>query len=94
MKLVATKEKVQIQWFVYDVQTGEKYRPTSGVIGYIAWDAVCSCGWSTKTGGAIKASVVRDVEAHKSIQHDYEWKPTVHRKPSLLKYNVQEELAK
>jgi hypothetical protein len=28
------------------------------------WDAACSCGWETHTGGAIQARVREDVAAH------------------------------
>lgn len=33
--------------------------------GWRAWDASCSCGWESRTGGAIRASVARDVRKHK-----------------------------
>lgn len=29
------------------------------------WDVRCSCGWDSRTGGAIEASVRRDVESHR-----------------------------
>ncbi len=72
MKLVPTKEKVKIQWF-WVAGDGTKIRNNKGFVHY-AWDVKCSCGWETKTGGAIKASVKRDVEAHKYYEHDYTWK--------------------
>jgi hypothetical protein len=34
-------------------------------------DAECSCGWATKTGGAIKRSVLADVQMHKRLEHNY-----------------------
>lgn len=71
MKLVATTEKVTIQWFAV-LRGGEKMRNTKG-FQHNAWEAKCSCGWETKTGGAIKASVQRDVEDHKRFDHNYEW---------------------
>jgi len=71
MKLVATTEKVQIQWFAV-LHDGSKMRNNKGFI-HNAWEVKCSCGWESRTGGAIKAAVVRDVEAHKWHEHNYEW---------------------
>ena len=69
MKLVATDQKVQIKWFAV-FQDGSKMRNLQGFV-HNAWDVTCSCGWETKTGGAIKASVLRDVEMHKIMEHNY-----------------------
>jgi hypothetical protein len=33
--------------------------------GWVAWDAECSCGWGSHTGGAIRERVLEDVEDHK-----------------------------
>lgn len=34
------------------------------------WDAVCQdCGWDSHTGGAIRASVRRDIERHILLDH-------------------------
>jgi hypothetical protein len=72
MKLVATDEKVQIKWFAI-LHDGSKMRNSQGFV-HNAWDVECSCGWKTATGGAIKASVLRDVWAHKRFDHNYTWK--------------------
>lgn len=72
MKLVPTEEKITIKWF-WVTTDGKKYRNTKGFV-HNAWDVECSCGWKTYTGGAIKASVTRDVEAHKLFVHNYTWK--------------------
>jgi hypothetical protein len=72
MKLQATDSKVTIKWFAV-APNGEKIRNNQGLINN-AWDATCSCGWESKTGGAIKASVLRDVESHKIYSHNYTWK--------------------
>lgn len=40
-------------------------RHTASVRGRWEWDASCSCGWESRTGGATKASVQRDVDDHK-----------------------------
>ena len=69
MKLVATDTKVTIKWFVYSM--GEKFAHTSSMRGTWGWDAECSCGWKTTTGGAVKSSVQSDVELHKTMEHNY-----------------------
>ena len=71
MKLVATKEKVKIQWFAV-LHDRTKMRNTKGFIHY-AWDVKCSCGWESKTGGAIKACVKKIADKHKWLDHDYEY---------------------
>ena len=72
MKLIPTTEKVQIQWFAI-LHDGSKMRNNKG-FQHNAWDVKCSCGCESRTGGAIKACVVREVEAHKYTAHDYTWK--------------------
>lgn len=60
-----------IMWYAY---TGgvdadgrrEKIRKTSTMRGnWPGYDAECECGWKSNTGGAIWASVLRDVKSHK-----------------------------
>jgi hypothetical protein len=72
MKLVATDQKVTIQWFAV-MRDGSKIRNNKGFI-HNAWEAKCSCGWESKTGGAIKSAVVVDVDAHKYAEHNYAWR--------------------
>ena len=70
MKLVATDQKVTIKWFVYSM--GEKLPRTAAMRG--AWDGYdfeCSCGYQSKTGGAIKACVTEMMEKHKMFEHNY-----------------------
>lgn len=69
MKLVATDTKVTIKWFVYASE--EKMRYTSTMRGTWGYDAECSCGWATSTGGAIKRCVLEDVKLHKIMDHNY-----------------------
>ena len=71
MRLYPTSEKITIKWFVYN--GNEKTRYTGG-LGFRAWDASCSCGWESKTGGAIRTSVLRDVNDHKTFAHGYTYK--------------------
>lgn len=78
MKLVPTAEKVTIKWF-YVTPDGQKYRNIKGLISW-AWDATCSCGWESRSGGAIKASVQRSVDDHKSFEHNYKWESSTRRK--------------
>jgi hypothetical protein len=69
MKLVATNEKVQIKWFVWTM--GEKFPHTANMRGNWGWDAQCSCGWETRSGGATKTCIENDVQIHKMVEHDY-----------------------
>jgi len=70
-KLVPTTTKANIKWFVYAGNEKIRYNKTMrGVWGY---DATCSCGWESKTGGAIRSSVEAEVYAHKRFDHEYEW---------------------
>lgn len=71
-KLVPTDTKVTIKWFVYS--GNEKIRYESTMRGTWGYDATCSCGWETKTGGAIRSSVEADVELHKTGEHNYSYK--------------------
>jgi hypothetical protein len=71
MKLVPTTEKVSIQWFAV-LSDGSKMRNNAGFV-HNAWDVICSCGWESKTGGAIKSSLKETVEAHKWLEHNYAW---------------------
>lgn len=58
----------RITWWVHawDGQGhSEKLRHTSTMRGLWGWDASCECGWESRTGGATKSSVQRDVRDHK-----------------------------
>ena len=72
MKLVATTETVKIQWFAV-MHDGSKMRNNQGFV-HNAWDVTCSCGWATKTGGAIRSSVLLEVQNHKRFEHNYSYK--------------------
>jgi len=76
MKLVATDQKVTIQWFAV-MHDGSKIRNNKGFI-HNAWDVKCSCGWESKTGGAIKACVARIADEHKWDVHNYSWTASNH----------------
>jgi N6-adenosine-specific RNA methylase IME4 len=53
----------RIEWFVW--AGGEKMRHTAKMIGTWGWDAQCTCGWATRTGGATKKCVSDEVWLHK-----------------------------
>ena len=72
MKLQATNEKATIKWFAV-FSDGSKMRNNKGFI-HNAWDVECSCGWSTKSGGAIKAWIEQEVFNHKYLDHNYQIK--------------------
>lgn len=71
MKLVAQDQTVTIKWFAV-LHDGSKMRNVKGFI-HNAWEVTCSCGWESKTGGAIKSSLKEEVEAHKWSEHNYAW---------------------
>lgn len=58
----------RITWYVWS--GGVKLRHTAQMRGHWpGWDATCECGWSSRTGGATKTSVRRDVWDHKLDVH-------------------------
>lgn len=69
MKLVATDTKVTIKWFVY--AGGEKIARQASMRGRWDYDATCSCGWETKTGGGVLSYIQNEVETHKMREHNY-----------------------
>jgi hypothetical protein len=72
MQQVATNEKISVQWFVYAGE--EKIRFNSSMRGTWGFDVVCSCGWESSTGGAIRSCVKDLLQAHKRNSHNYEMK--------------------
>jgi hypothetical protein len=70
MKLKSTDEKVTIKWFAV-FQDGSKMRNIQG-FQHNAWDVECSCGWKTRSGGAIKSYMIEEVQNHKLYEHDYQ----------------------
>ena len=69
MKLKATDQKVTIKWFVWS--QGEKFARNSTMRGTWGYDAECSCGWDSKTGGGVYSWVKDLVETHKIQEHGY-----------------------
>ncbi|GAB3081169.1 hypothetical protein GCM10027053_52200 [Intrasporangium mesophilum] len=62
----------KIIWWVY---TGgpdrERIRRTSTMRGFWpGYDAECSCGWKTQTGGAVRRYIEDEVWYHKHVDTD------------------------
>ena len=57
------KTKHQIRWFVW--AGDEKILRTSTMRGSWGYDAECSCGWQSRTGGALERYVKELVQRHK-----------------------------
>lgn len=53
----------KITWWVY--AGTERIRRTAQMRGTWGYDATCSCGWDTRTGGAVKRYVADEVWTHK-----------------------------
>jgi hypothetical protein len=53
----------QITWYVW--AGSEKIRRTATMRGFWGYDATCSCGWETRTGGATKRCITDEVWLHK-----------------------------
>lgn len=63
MSVTETPATCRITWWVW--AGGEKMRHTANMRGTWGYDASCSCGWESRTGGATRGSVQRDVDDHK-----------------------------
>lgn len=64
----------RIHWFVYvgHGETRERIPRTSGMRGLWDYDATCECGWDSRTGGAVRSYVEREVADHKwDVKHGY-----------------------
>lgn len=71
---MGTAVKHQIKWFVYSA--GQKLAREATMRGsWDGYDAECSCGWATHTGGAIKARVAEAVHDHKWEVENGWWHP-------------------
>lgn len=55
----------RITWYVW--AGSEKLRHTAKMRGTWGWDASCSCGWETRTGGAVRRYVADEVWLHKLV---------------------------
>jgi hypothetical protein len=60
----------KIRWFVYAGGFGAplvKIPHTSTMRGtWAGYDVECSCGWESRTGGAVRSYIKREIWAHKN----------------------------
>lgn len=67
MQGLFTIDKPKISWFVWvDGKTVPRSSKMAGTWGY---DATCTCGWATKTGGATKSYITNEIWFHKFADH-------------------------
>lgn len=57
----------RIRWFA--VAEGLRIPATATMRGSWGWDATCTCGWDSRTGGATKTYVQGEVRTHKLLDH-------------------------
>lgn len=56
----------RIRHYVYETPGGNLIPRTSGMRGtWPGHEAKCSCGWETRTGGAVRSYIDREVSDHK-----------------------------
>lgn len=61
----------RIRHYVY-LAPGELVPREAGMRGAWPCEAKCSCGWETKTGGAVRSWIERQVADHKwDVAHGY-----------------------
>lgn len=66
--MTTTETAHRISWFVY--AGGERIPRTASMRGTWGYDATCTCGWDSQTGGATRSSVAYDVWFHKTFDHE------------------------
>ena len=67
----ATEHRIQWWAYAHDGLGNEwKIRRSNTMRGSWGYDVTCSCGWETKTGGAIRAYLQREVRWHKMSHED------------------------
>lgn len=62
-----TETAPRIRWFA--VTEGRRIPATKNLRGTWGWDATCSCGWDSRTGGAVLRYVREQVSLHKLLNH-------------------------
>lgn len=61
----------RVRWFVYtghvtSAGVPERIPRTASMRGsWPGYDAVCSCGWETQTGGAVRSYIKQEISWHK-----------------------------
>ena len=61
-----TSSTHKISWFV--VVDGKLIPRTSSMRGQWGYEAKCSCGWETRTGGAVKSYITGEISFHKFME--------------------------
>lgn len=64
-------EPVKISWWAIP-DGGTRIRRQATMAGRWGWDATCSCGWDSATGGGVFKAVRRMVNDHKRNEHGLE----------------------
>lgn len=62
---MASKAQHRITWWVW--AGSEKIRRTAKMRGTWGYDVTCSCGWETRTGGAVRSYIESEVYLHKIL---------------------------
>ena len=61
-----TKSAHKVSWFV--VVDRQLLPHTASMRGQWGYEAKCSCGWETKTGGATKSYITGEISFHKFME--------------------------
>ena len=65
----------KIRWYIYTYDSAGRRHMiprTHGIRGSWGYDVICSCGWESRTGGAIRTYMEREVWLHKILESDDE----------------------
>ena len=75
-----TPQAHRIQWLV---KAGDELIPHEATMrGTWAFEARCSCGWESRTGGAVRSEIKRQIADHKAdVAHQEQ--PTGPTRPGL-----------
>jgi hypothetical protein len=66
--MAKTEKSHQARWFVY--AGSERIPHTSRMRGQWGYDVECSCGWKTRTGGAVRSYVQTELDIHRLSERD------------------------
>ena len=67
MDTAAAAVPARITWWVY--AGSDRIRRTATMRGQWSYDATCTCGWDTRTGGAVRSYIEREIYFHKLLDH-------------------------
>lgn len=56
----------RIRWYVY--AGSERIPRTASMRGLWGYDVECSCGWETRTGGAVRRYIEEAIWMHKALE--------------------------